>query len=172
VTTVRAGIALKLGRGHKIAQPVVVEPIPEAKPVPELKPEPKPEPRPEPIVAVKPTVIGNVYKVYFGFDQWNLDARSIADLDILAKDMNENPTANITIESHTDSRGPESYNMKLSEKRGKAVIDYMSGKGINSSRVKAQAFGETRLINKCADGVPCTEEEHAVNRRTDTIVTE
>jgi outer membrane protein OmpA-like peptidoglycan-associated protein len=172
VTTLRAGVALKLGRGHKIAQPVVIEPIPEAKPEPkpELKPEPIPEPAP--IVVVKPVVIGNVYKVYFAFDKWNLDARSTADLDNLARDMNENPSVNVTIESHTDSRGPESYNMKLSEKRGKSVIDYMAAKGVNVSRIKAQAFGETKLINKCADGVPCTENEHAVNRRTESVITE
>jgi len=164
VTTVRAGIALKLGRGHKIVAPVVEAPLPEAKPTP------KPEPKPEPVMVVKPSVIGNVYKVYFGFNQWNLDARSTADLDILAKDMTENPAVNVEIKSHTDSRGPKSYNMKLSEKRGKSVIDYLAGKGIGASRVSANAYGETQPVNKCADGVPCTKAEYAVNRRTEVII--
>ena len=170
VTTVRAGVALKLGRGRKIELPVVEAPIPEAKPAP--KPEPKPEPAPAPVVVEKPSVIGNVYKVYFEFDKWVLDGRGTSDLDLLAKDMNEYPTVKIEVKSHTDSRGPESYNMKLSEKRGKSVIDYLTGKGIIVSRVSANAYGETELVNKCADGVSCTETEHAVNRRTEIIVVE
>jgi len=62
--------------------------------------------------------------------------------------------------------------MKLSEKRGKSVIDYLSAKGIVVSRVSANAYGETQLVNKCADGVPCTEDEHAANRRTEILVIE
>jgi len=170
VTTLRAGVALKLGRGHRIESPVVEAAIPEAKPAP--KPEPKPEPKAEPVVVVKPSIIGNVYKVYFEFDKWDLDNRAEADLDILAKDMNEYPTVRIEIKSHTDSRGPETYNMKLSEKRGKSVIDYLAAKGIVASRVSANAYGETELTNKCADGVPCTAEEHAANRRTEVLVIE
>ena len=76
------------------------------------------------------------------------------------------------MKSHTDSRGPASYNMKLSEKRGKSVIDYLVSKGISTSRINAQAFGETQLVNKCKDGVPCTKAEHALNRRTETIIIE
>ena len=94
------------------------------------------------------------------------------DLDHLARDMNENPTVDVEIKSHTDSRGPASYNMKLSEKRGKSVIDYLTGKGISTSRVNAQAFGETQLVNRCSDGVKCTEAEHALNRRTEAIIIE
>jgi len=124
------------------------------------------------VKVVKPAVIGNVYKVYFAFDKWNLDNQSITDLDKLAKDMNENPTVNVEIKSHTDCRGPASYNMKLSEKRGKSVIDYLVSKGISTSRINAQAFGETQPVNKCVDGVPCTKAEFAANRRTETIVIE
>ena len=86
--------------------------------------------------------------------------------------MNENPTVNVTIKSHTDSRGPASYNMKLSEKRGKSVIDYLVSKGVSASKINAQAFGETQPVNKCVDGVKCTAAEYAVNRRTETIVIE
>jgi len=163
-----AGISFSFGKKNK------PEPIVEA-PKPEAKPEPKPEPRPEPKTIpqiVKPAVIGNTYKVYFAFDKWNLNEKSSADLEALAKDMNENPTVNVEIKSHTDSRGPSNYNMKLSEKRGKSVIDYLVGKGVSTSRINAQAFGETQLVNKCADNVPCTSAEHALNRRTESIVIE
>jgi len=163
-----AGISYVFGKKKKPA-PVVEIPKPEPKPEP--LPEPKPEPKPE-VKVEKPAVIGNVYKVYFAFDKWDLNNQSIADLELLSKDMIENPSVNVEIKSHTDSRGPGSYNMKLSEKRGKSVIDYLTGKGISLSRVNAQAFGESQLVNKCADGVPCTKAEHALNRRTESIVIE
>ena len=110
--------------------------------------------------------------MYFAFDKWNLDSKSTSDLDLLARDMNENATVKVEIKSHTDCRGPETYNMKLSEKRGKSVIDYLVSKGVSESRINAQAFGESQPVNKCVDGVKCTEAEYALNRRTETIVIE
>ena len=175
VTTVRAGLSLKLGSGRKIIAPIVETPIPEAKPEPkpEPKPEAKPEPKPEQVqVVVKPGVIGNVYKVYFAFDKWDLNNQATTDLDKLASEINENPTVKVEIKSHTDCRGPASYNMKLSEKRSKSVIDYLVSKGISTSRIYAQAFGEIQPVNKCVDGVKCTEAEYALNRRTAIIVIE
>ena len=163
------GLSYVFGKKKKV-EPVVEAPKPEPKPEP--KAEPKPEPKPEPVVVAKPAVIGNVYKVYFAFDKWDLNNDAKADLDRLAQDMNENASVNVDIKSHTDSRGPASYNMKLSEKRGKAVIDYLTSKGVSASRVNAEAFGETQPVNKCVDGVPCTKAEYALNRRTETIVIE
>ena len=116
--------------------------------------------------------MGQIFKVYFAFDKWNLDSKATAELDRLAVEMLKYPEVKLEMKSHTDSRGPASYNMKLSEKRGKSVLDYMSAKGISTSRVNAQAFGETQLVNKCKDGVKCTEAEHAINRRTETLVIE
>jgi outer membrane protein OmpA-like peptidoglycan-associated protein len=160
------GLSYSFGKKKKPAP--VVEP-----PKPQPKPEPKPEPKKEPAAkVVKPAVIGNIYKVYFAFDKWNLNNQSTSDLDRLAKDMIDNPSVSVDVKSHTDSRGPSSYNMKLSEKRGKSVIDYLVSKGISLSKINAQAFGETQLVNKCADGVPCTKAEHAANRRTETIIIE
>lgn len=142
------------------------------------KSEPKPEPKPEPKQQIqqiqpknaKPEVIGNVYNVYFGFDKWELNSQEQANLEKLAEDMIENPSVNVEIKSHTDSRGPASYNMKLSEKRGKSVIDFLVSKGVSTSRVNALAFGEIQLANKCADDVNCSSAEHALNRRTETII--
>ncbi len=162
-----AGISIRLGKKKKHAP--VVE-LPRAEPKKEPKPEPKPEPKAAPIE--KPAVLGNIYKVYFAFDKWKVNQKSAADLDKLVKDLIENPSVKVSVKSHTDSWGPASYNMKLSEKRGKAVIDYLVSKGISSSRVDAQAYGETMIVNKCKDGVPCTKAEHALNRRTETIVIE
>ena len=163
-----AGISVSLGK-----KPVKPAPIVEA-PKPQPKPEPKPEPKPVPAPPkhVTPACVGQIFKVYFAFDKWDLNSASVAELDRLAKDMQENPSVNLEMKSHTDSRGPASYNMKLSEKRGKSVLDYLTAKGISASRINAQAFGETQLVNKCKDGVKCTEAEHALNRRTETLVIE
>ena len=73
----------------------------------------------------------------------------------------------IKIESHTDSRGGDRYNMKLSDRRAKSTRDYIISRGIDASRIEsAIGYGETQLLNKCSNGVKCTEEEHQLNRRS------
>jgi outer membrane protein OmpA-like peptidoglycan-associated protein len=72
----------------------------------------------------------------------------------------------VEIASHTDSRGSKSSNRSLSERRAQAVTNYLIGKGINSSRIVSNGYGEARLTNRCSDGVSCTEREHLSNRRT------
>ena len=163
------GFSYAFGKNRKPA-PMVESPKSEPQPEPKLKPEPKKEIQTAEMKHIKPAVIGKGYNVYFGFDKWNIDGVATSDLDRLAKDMNENPSVDVEIKSHTDSRGPASYNMKLAEKRGKSVIDYLAAKGVEPSRVNAQAFGETQPVNKCKDGIPCTKAEYAVNRRTETLV--
>jgi outer membrane protein OmpA-like peptidoglycan-associated protein len=106
----------------------------------------------------------------FAFDKWNLDKNSATELDRLVKDMMDNPNVDVEIKSYTDSRGAASYNMILSQKRGKSVSDYLIRKGISPTRIKSLAFGETHLLNKCSDGVPCTAAEHAINRRSEATL--
>ncbi len=72
----------------------------------------------------------------------------------------------VEIASHTDSRSSHSYNQELSERRAQAVTNYLISKGVNSSQLVAKGFGETKLLNRCKDGVTCTEKEHRANRRT------
>ena len=60
----------------------------------------------------------------------------------------------------------------LSQKRAKAAVDYMIAKGIDKSRLKAIGYGETRLLNHCKSDVTCSEEEHAINRRTEFKIVE
>jgi outer membrane protein OmpA-like peptidoglycan-associated protein/opacity protein-like surface antigen len=176
-----AGLSFSFGKIKKPAPVVEPKPAPKPAPVVEPKPAPKSAPAPEPAPApapapepAKPTVVGNTYKIMFGlnfaFDKWNLDKHSAEELDRLAKDMIDNPNVDVEIRSYTDSRGAASYNMILSQKRGKSVSDYLVKKGISPSRIKSMAFGETQLLNKCADGVPCTAAEHAVNRRSEATI--
>ncbi len=77
----------------------------------------------------------------------------------------------IDIRSHTDSRQSAEKNRILSQSRASSTMDWLIKKGIAKNRLTAKGFGETQLINKCSDGVKCTEEEHQANRRSEFIVT-
>ncbi len=72
----------------------------------------------------------------------------------------------VEIASHTDSRGSRESNRLLSERRAQAVTNYLISKGVNASRIVSNGYGESRLVNRCSDGVSCTEREHLANRRT------
>ena len=77
----------------------------------------------------------------------------------------------IKIESHTDSRGSDRYNMKLSDRRAKSSEEYITSRGIGNSRIESSTgYGENQLLNKCVNGVKCTPEEHQLNRRTQFII--
>lgn len=75
--------------------------------------------------------------------------------------------AQIELGSHTDSRGNDMYNLKLAQGRANAAVNYIVSKGIAKERITAKGYGETRLINKCANGIKCNDEEHQLNRRTE-----
>ena len=80
--------------------------------------------------------------------------------------MKEFPDLEMRVESHTDARGSDEYNMALSKRRAKAASDYLISKGIDPSRIIDKGYGETKLLNKCTNGVECAEEQHEVNRRS------
>ncbi len=109
-------------------------------------------------------------EVYYDFNSYYLKANSRKSIDKLLVFLRDNPEVRVEIQSHTDSQGPESYNMLLSQRRADAVVEYLTDKGIAKSRLVAVGKGETELTNKCKDGVPCTEAEHAVNRRTEFVI--
>jgi len=78
----------------------------------------------------------------------------------------------IKVNSHTDSRGKDAYNLWLSEKRAESTFNYMISKGISSNRLQSKGFGETKLVNNCSNGVKCSKEEHELNRRSEFIIIE
>uniref|UniRef100_UPI0026184372 OmpA family protein n=1 Tax=uncultured Lutibacter sp. TaxID=437739 RepID=UPI0026184372 len=93
------------------------------------------------------------------------------ELDKVVELMNKYPGMVIRLESHTDSRANDQYNIVLSENRAKSTYDYIISKGISPDRItKYEGFGETQLVNKCSNNVKCTEEEHQLNRRTEFII--
>ncbi|UCE94202.1 MAG: OmpA family protein, partial [Flavobacteriaceae bacterium] len=109
----------------------------------------------------------NINTIYFDFDKYDIRPDAAKELDKVVQVMNEYPELLIEAGSHTDSRGKDKYNMKLSEKRAKATVDYIVSKGIDASRITYQGYGETQLVNECANGVKCSREAHQLNRRTE-----
>jgi outer membrane protein OmpA-like peptidoglycan-associated protein len=73
---------------------------------------------------------------------------------------------NIHIESHTDSRGNDSYNKILSEKRAQSTLKWLVDNGINTKRLSAKGYGETQHVNKCSNNIKCSKEDHQLNRRS------
>ena len=111
--------------------------------------------------------------IYHDLDKANIREEASSDLEKLTIFLIDNPTFKIEIASHTDSRGSDEYNLKLSQDRAQAVVAYLTQKGIASTRLIAKGYGETKLINKCANDVTCTEAEHQKNRRTAfTVISE
>jgi len=92
------------------------------------------------------------------------------ELNRLVQFMKDNPDVVVELSSHTDSRGSDAYNQKLSQRRAQSAVDYIISEGIAKSRLIAKGYGETQLLNKCGNGVKCTEDEHQLNRRTEMKV--
>ncbi|MDG1159108.1 MAG: OmpA family protein [Flavobacteriales bacterium] len=107
--------------------------------------------------------------IYFDFDQFELTAQAKEQLDLLVAILLKNPKLNINLSSHTDSRGTTEYNLNLSKKRAVSTLNYLLAKGINNERISAVGRGESELLNECSDERDCTEDAHAVNRRTEII---
>jgi outer membrane protein OmpA-like peptidoglycan-associated protein/tetratricopeptide (TPR) repeat protein len=94
-----------------------------------------------------------------------LDTAPTSELDDIVQTLNEYPEFILEISAHTDSRGKSEYNQWLSEKRAASAANYILSTGIDGSRIIQKGYGETRLLNNCRDGVRCSAEFHAVNRR-------
>lgn len=105
--------------------------------------------------------------IYYDFDKWNIRADAQPPLDHIIDVMRESPKIQIELSSHTDSRGSSQYNQNLSQHRAESAVAYLRAHGIAANRVVAKGYGEAKLINSCADGVECSEEDHQLNRRTE-----
>ena len=105
--------------------------------------------------------------IYYDFDKWNIRSESEPQLKILLGFLNENKDAIVEIASHTDSRAPADYNIRLSQKRAQSVVEWLVSHGIERSRLKPKGYGETKPRNGCINDVKCSEYEHQRNRRTE-----
>lgn len=111
-----------------------------------------------------------IENIYYDFDKSNIRKDAALELDKLVKIMKENPTLWIDLGSHTDSRGNDKYNQKLSQSRANEAVKYIIAHGIEAHRIKAKGYGESRLLNDCKNDKPCSEEAHQLNRRTEFTI--
>jgi len=130
------------------------------------------EAKPAPKSGVDIAKVLNLNPIYFDTNKALITDLARIELDKVLKYLKEYPTVKIEIGSHTDSRGSDAYNLKLSSRRAKATANYIISKGIDASRIKSKGYGETVLRNGCGNGVKCSKLEHADNRRSEFIVIE
>lgn len=108
--------------------------------------------------------------IYFDLDKSYIRKDAKVELEKIVEVLTQNPTIKIEIGSHTDSRQTKQYNQGLSQRRAKSTLDYLVKRGINKNRLTAKGYGETQLVNQCADGVKCSEAEHQLNRRSTFVI--
>ncbi|WP_108245127.1 OmpA family protein [Muricauda brasiliensis] len=108
--------------------------------------------------------------IYFDFDKHNIRPDAEVELAKILQAMKQYPQLNIHIESHTDSRGDDNYNMQLSERRAKSTLEWLVEKGIDRNRLTSKGYGESQLINECDNNANCTQEAHQLNRRSMFII--
>jgi len=125
-------------------------------PAPAAPPAPSPSPARQPI---------SFHSMLFEFDKSNLTPETKAELDRVAKIMQDDPNVMLELQGNTDSVGTDAYNKALGERRAKAVFDYLKSKGINPNRLKMVSFGESKPVTSNA-----TDAGRAQNRRVDLVI--
>jgi outer membrane protein OmpA-like peptidoglycan-associated protein len=117
-----------------------------------------------------PPEVGDVLvleNIYYDFNKSAIRTGDTRELESLAQMMLKYPAMTIELQSHTDARGTDDYNMELATRRGESVRDFLLLRGVSADRVHLKPMGEGQLRNHCKDGVTCTDDEHQKNRRTE-----
>ncbi len=109
----------------------------------------------------------NLKNILFDLDKFVIREDAKKELNKLVRFMQDNPLVKVELGSHTDSRGSAKYNQTLSQKRANASVAYIVSQGIEKSRIAGKGYGESKLLNECADGVECGDAQHQLNRRTE-----
>ncbi|MDF1518366.1 MAG: OmpA family protein, partial [Lutibacter sp.] len=109
--------------------------------------------------------------IYFDFDKWNIRPDAALELNNVLGLMKKHPEMQLEIGAHTDARGSDEYNLKLSHKRAKSVLEYLISQGVLENRLKSEGFGESQPLNNCVEPNMCSEEEYSVNRRCEFVLT-
>ncbi|MBC7775103.1 MAG: OmpA family protein [Phycisphaerae bacterium] len=121
-------------------------------------------------ISIAPLLPGSVIElpnIYYNFNDATLRPDARKDLDLVVSLMKQQPSIKIELRSHTDCRGSVDYNQSLSQRRANGVVEYMVTQGIPRNRLAPVGYGESEPRNICTDGVSCTDQEHARNRRTE-----
>ncbi|MEM6724243.1 MAG: OmpA family protein [Bacteroidota bacterium] len=111
-----------------------------------------------------------INNIFYDLGKWDIRSEAAIELDNLVGLLSINPDFVVELSSHTDARGSNPSNLTLSQKRAESAVNYLVGQGIERSRLVAKGYGETKLKNKCKDGITCSEELHQENRRTELQV--
>ena len=112
----------------------------------------------------------NIEPIYFDFDKYFISEDARMSIGKVLAYLNEFPKVKVQVRSHTDSRANDAYNITLSANRAKATAEYLIEAGIASERISNEGYGETELTNGCSNDVPCSKENHQLNRRSEFIV--
>lgn len=110
--------------------------------------------------------------IYYDYNKAEIRPDAAIELDKLAQTLRDNPSVKIELRSHSDSRGGDAYNKKLSDQRARSAAEYIRSKGIANDRIIAKGYGEEQPVNHCTNGADCTEEQFQENRRTEFKVLE
>ncbi|MBK6701621.1 MAG: OmpA family protein [Saprospiraceae bacterium] len=110
--------------------------------------------------------------IYYNYDDDKILPDAEKDLNAILELMVKYPEMVIELGSHTDSRGDDDYNQKLSLRRANSARRWLINKGIDSKRIQAKGYGETVILNNCSNGEDCTDDEHRFNRRTEFKILE
>jgi len=111
-----------------------------------------------------------IENIFFDYNKFNIRPDAAKELDKVVVILRKYPKMKIEMRSHTDSRGSDQANFTLSDNRAKSTMSYIIAQGIDAGRISANGYGEKLLMNKCANGIKCTEAEHQANRRTELKV--
>lgn len=88
--------------------------------------------------------------IYYDFDKCNIRNDASKELDHLVDILKQYKNMTIELSSHTDQRGTDAYNLKLSQCRAESAVDYLIKRGIDKSRLTAVGYGKSRLLQDCS----------------------
>ncbi|WP_185974263.1 OmpA family protein [Litoribacter populi] len=108
--------------------------------------------------------------IYYDLDKSEIRIEAKPALDKLAEMMKENDFLDLQVNSHTDVRASETYNLALSQKRAESVVEYLVKKGVSKSRITPEWHGKTKPVRDCGNGQPCSETDHQLNRRSELVL--
>lgn len=127
-------------------------------------PPPPPKEETEIVTINEPIRMSNIY---YDFDSDKILPSAEGDLSYILELMNKYTDMIIELSSHTDSKGLTKYNQELSQRRANSAKNWLTSRGVDPSRIQAVGYGESVILNRCVNGVRCSDDEHRFNRRTE-----
>jgi peptidoglycan-associated lipoprotein len=112
-----------------------------------------------------------VKNLLYDYNKYDIRDDASEVLDKVVRFLKDYPEIEVELGSHTDARGSDESNQTLSSQRAASAVAYIVSQGVDSSRITAKGYGETKILNKCTNNVPCSEQQHQLNRRTEVRVT-